>query len=196
MMRDVVQEAPGRQRRPMTRVEARGFAMVSVLLVILIFFIITIAISTIIVIQARNNFETELSALAFCQADEGVRRATPRVLYRCLMRNLYGMGRECFQRESNLMEYTSYTAYKSSVRVDIYDLVTITNLEGYTYWNRIACNARIYNSGDLSLVAQRDIYADIYMMEVPGTNMAGPPGTTDTQAWIRSSVKGYFEKNR
>jgi hypothetical protein len=188
---------PEKAGRPLSKVEARGFAMISVLLVIMIFFIITIAISTIIVIQSRNNFETELAGIAFCQADEGIRRATPHVLYRCLMRNLYGNGRQCFQKDSDLIQYTSYTEYIGVVTIDIYQLIelAVVDAEGYKFWNRIACNARILRKDDYSMVAQRDIYADIYMAEVAGAPV-GPPGTAGTQGWIKSAFKGYFEKNR
>jgi len=169
-----------------------GFAMISVMLVILVFFIITVAISTTVVLQARINYETTMTEMSFYVTDAGLRYAIPRVMYRFFLRaaGIYSLAEEIYEADAPL---AGNPDYKATMVLHFYSLdPVVPTLEMmYTHKNKVACLGSIYRTDDNSLVARRCIYADIFVGDALSAGVANIPGGR-----VRAKIKKYYEKNR
>jgi len=186
----------GMQRRTSYNRTEYGFAMISVLLMIMIFFMITVAISSIVVLQARSIYETTITDLSFYVADSGIRYAIPDAMYRFLMSGPAHASLPPGKVSSKEVSLGSSSGYKAKIIFEIYATEALVSpLSGYTHRNLVACNARIYKIGDESmLVAQRCIFADIYLGDQEGTATADPPPSGAGK--VRATVKKYYERSR
>ncbi|MGV8124687.1 MAG: hypothetical protein AB2L14_33480 [Candidatus Xenobiia bacterium LiM19] len=168
-----------------------GFAMVSVLLMILIFFMITVAISSIVVLQARSIYETTVTELSFYLADSGIRYATAGVMYSFFMTGPSHTNLPPDKIIIKDISFGSNSVYKGVYVVEMYATEVLSPaVSGYTHSNMIACNARIYRVDSTNvLVAQRVIFADIYLGDTAGA--ADPaPGI------VKATLVKYYERNR
>jgi len=165
--------------------------MVSVLLMILIFFMITVAISSIVVLQARSIYETTVTELSFYLADSGVRYAMAGVMYSFFMTGPSHTNLPPDKIITKDISFGSSSVYKGAYVVEMYATEVLSPaVSGYTHRNMIACNARIYRADDMNvIVAQRVIFADIYLGDNAG--LADPdPGT------VKATLVKYYERNR
>lgn len=166
-----------------------GFAMITVLLLILIFFIIAITMSTIITLHARNANLTALSEISFFMADSGIRLATARAMHLFFM---YSPSYSSIQN-SSIEKTIELEEYKAKIAIEVYTPETLPasfSGGGYTHMSRVFSNAEIYRPDNMNMpVAQRHICAEIYLGHTEGTSTS--PGGE-----VKAITKGYYEKNR
>jgi len=151
--------------------------MVTTLLVVLIFFILAVTVSSVVTLQARGALEEQLASMAFYVADAGLRYATPKALYQYFMTDSV--------TGSVVNEPMSLTnpEYQGDITIEIYNSQNLSPSEpGFQQKCRLAAVGRILRTGDNTLVAQRLINMEIYL------------GYDD--GMVRTSFRKYFEKNR
>lgn len=154
-----------------------GSAIITVILMISIFFIISVAISSTVILQARSNFEAQMSSLSFYVADAGLRYVTPRVMLS------YFRWTDCSHEIIQDTMILGDREYIGKFIVEIYNIEPISDPEHrYTHRNRIASLGQIFRARDSKLVAQRDIFTEILLGSDGGT--------------IRATISKYYEKNR
>ncbi len=176
------------------RRESSGFAMISVLLVIMIFFIITIAISTYVVLQARITYEASLKDMAYYLADSGIRFVNAEVINRYFFRITtapltpggiidnsvywdYPMNFDLVSDASLKSTLYLYAHPKNPTFATPVDLYYVDSVPVY-------CTARIYHVDNSALpvdtypnhlIAMRTVKADIYLADAL-TNTSRLPG--------------------
>ncbi len=165
--------------------------MISVLLMILIFFMITVAISSIVVLQARSIYETTITDLSFYLADSGIRYATAGVMYSYFMTGPLHTTLPADKVLVRDIDFGSSSVYKGKYVVEMYATELLSPaVSGYTHRNLVACNAKIYRVDDENiLVAQRCIYADIYLGDSAGAASPAP-------GIVKATLMKYYERNR
>jgi hypothetical protein len=155
-----------------------GSALVIVLFATFIFFTISFAICSIVFLQARSVFESQMADLSFYVADAGIRFATPKVMFNFFMRDA-APAHEVMETEL----YMNDAEFKGKIVTEIYDPEPVIPPEGsFTYRNKIACIGKIIRKDDDIMVAQRCVYAELYLGVDAGV--------------VRMKVKKYYEKNR
>lgn len=162
---------------------SKGSAMVTTLLVVLVFFILSITVSTVVTLQARGNMEEQMATLAFYVADAGLRYATPHVMCSFFLYETQAAD------TSSLRDVEIFTApdYKGKVTVEIYASETLPiAVDGYNFKCLIASQGRILRNFDGEAIAQRTIFTELYLAYEKNTT----PGR------IRTSFRKYYEKNR
>lgn len=164
-----------------------GAALITVLIVISIFFIISVVLCTIVMTQYQANFESSISGLSDYLADAGLRYATARALYSHIIEQGTKTTAERYEEDVELGD----PEYGGKWTYELYDIEPLSptySEDGvtYTHKEKICCLGQIFGPHD-TLISQRTIYADLYLSSVP--NAAGP-GT------VTASFRTYYEENR
>jgi Tfp pilus assembly protein PilX len=149
--------------------------MVTTLLIVLIFFILAVTISSVVTLQARSAMEEQLAAMSFYVADAGLRYATPRALYKYFLTD--SVPGEVVTDTMSLSD----PEYRGEMTVEIYASEPVAEAN-FPNKCRLASVGRIQRTRDNVLIAQRLVYMEIYLGTDSGV--------------VRSSIRKYFEKNR